>query len=142
MAPSSTAAGAAVDAALLVGPLAAGADAAPLRLPTPAQARQSAADLLLAVQARPDRGLVSRVPGPADNDEHVLVGLGGDGVPRRVEVEQHVVLSGTGDVQVRERGPARAARSLSDESAPVTKFGAVAWQGSPAASRRVSWPRC
>lgn len=116
-------------AALLGGPLAASAAAAPLRLPTPAEARQSAADLLLAVEARPDRGLVSRVPGPADNDEHVLVRLGGDGLPRTVQVEQRVVLQGTGDFQVRERGPARAAVSLSEESAPVTKFGAVVWQG-------------
>ncbi len=116
--------------ALLLGaPLAGTAAAAPLRLPTPAEARQTATDLLVAVEARPDRGLVSRVPGPADNDEHVRVGLAGDGTPARVEVEQHVVLSGTGDFQVRERGPARAARSLSEESAPVTKFGAVVWQG-------------
>ena len=98
-------------------------------LPTAEQARRSAADLLAAVQARPDRGLVSRVPGPATNDELVLVGLDGAGAASRVEVEQHVVLSGEGDFQVRERGPARAARTLSQESAPVTKFGAVVWQG-------------
>ena len=115
--------------ALLGLPLAGPAAAEPLQLPTPAQAQQAAADLLVAVGARPDRRLVSRVPGPADNDERVLVALAGDGVPARVELEQHVVLSGTGDFQVRERGPARAARALSEESAPVTKFGTVVWQG-------------
>ena len=114
---------------VLLAPLAAPARADPLVLPTAEQARQTAAALLAAVEARPDRGLVSRVPGPATNDELVLVGLDGEGAAQRVEVEQHVVLSGEGDFQVRERGPARAARTLSEESAPVTKFGAVVWQG-------------
>ena len=107
----------------------AAAEAQSVVLPTPEQARRSAADLLAAVGARPDRALVSRVPGAATNDELVVVGLDGAGSAQRVEVEQHVVLSGEGDFQVRERGPARAARTLSEESAPVTKFGAVVWQG-------------
>ncbi len=101
----------------------------PLRLPTPAEAQSTSAALLAAVGARPDRRLVSRVPGPADDDEQVRVALDGSGDVAQVLLEQRVVLSGTGDFQVRERGPARAAVSLSEESAPVTKFGAVVWQG-------------
>lgn len=112
---------------MLLSPAPAAAES--LALPTPVQAQQTAQVLLQAVEARADRGLVSRVPGPATNDELVLVGLDGAGAAIRVQVEQRIVLSGEGDFQVRERGPARAARTLSEESAPVTKFGAVVWQG-------------
>lgn len=118
---------AAAAALLLAGAVPAGAE--PLQLPTPQQAQATVGQLLTAVQARPDRGLRSVVPGPAVNDELVLVGMDGGGTPVRVELEQHVRLTGSGDYQVRERGPARAARSLSEESAPVTKLGAVVWQG-------------
>lgn len=109
--------------------LAAGSPAAaePLELPTPAAAQDVA--LLNAVDARADRVLVSVVPGPVRNDEVVLVGLDGSGRPQRVLVEQRLLLTGKGDYQVRERGPARASEALGDEPAPVTKFGAVVWQG-------------
>jgi len=111
--------------ALPAGPAA----AEPLRLPTASQAQQTTAALLVAVGARPDRALVSRVPGPATNDERVLVDLDGAGTATGVQLDQRIVLSGQGDFQVRERGPARTARALSPESAPVTKLGAVIWQG-------------
>ena len=98
-----------------------------IELPAPQPAQDVA--LLEAVQARPDRVLVSVVPGPVVNDERVLVGLDGSGGLARVVVEQRLQLTGEGDYQVRERGPARASEALGDEPAPVTKFGAVVWQG-------------
>ena len=98
-----------------------------LQLPTPAAAQDL--DLLGQVGARPDRVLVSVVPGPVRNDEVVLAGLDGAGTLQRVLLEQRLLLTGKGDYQVRERGPARAAEALGDEPAPVTKFGAVVWQG-------------
>lgn len=45
---------------------------------------------------------------------------------------------GEGDYQVRERGPARSARSLSDLDPPITKFGAVVWQGFSPGSRELA----
>ncbi len=97
-----------------------------LRLPAPGSVEVS--DLLDDVGARPDRVLRSVVPGPVRNDEVVRVGLGPDGV-ERVQVEQRLGLTGQGDYQVRERGPARAALALGEEPPPVTKSGAVVWQG-------------
>jgi hypothetical protein len=109
--------------------------AAALQLPTPAEQRAQDRALLQEVGARADRVLVSVVPGPVVNDELVLVGLAGGGAPQEVTVEQRLALSGTGDYQVRERGPARASEALGDEPAPVTKFGAVVWQGFSPGSR-------
>lgn len=106
-----------------------GAPVAALDLPTPAGQRELDRILLEQVGARPDRVLVSVVPGPVVNDEQVLVGLTGDGQVQTVRLEQRLRLTGTGDYQVRERGPARAAEPLGDEPPPVTKFGAVVWQG-------------
>lgn len=100
-----------------------------LELPSPDEQRAQDLSLLKEVGARADRVLVSVVPGPVVNDEVVLVALSGDGRPQRVLVEQRLVLTGEGDYQVRERGPARASEALGDEPAPVTKFGAVVWQG-------------
>jgi hypothetical protein len=115
-----------VAAAALVG-TAGPAAADTLPLPTPATAQDVA--LLNEVGARADRVLVSVVPGPVRNDEVVLAGLDGTGTPQRVLLEQRLLLTGKGDYQVRERGPARASEALGDEPAPVTKFGAVVWQG-------------
>ena len=112
-------------AGALVGAAPAAADT--LVLPTPAAAQDVA--LLSEVGARADRVLVSVVPGPVRNDEVVLAGLDGTGGVQRVVVEQRLLLTGKGDYQVRERGPARASEALGDEPAPVTKFGAVVWQG-------------
>jgi hypothetical protein len=103
----------------------ASADVLDLPVATPAQD----VGLLGSVGARPDRVLVSVVPGPVVNDEVVLVGLDPAGGAQRVLVEQRLRLTGQGDYQVRERGPARASEALGDEPAPVTKFGAVVWQG-------------
>ena len=105
------------------------APAAGLELPSPTEQRAQDLSLLAEVGARPDRVLVSVVPGPVVNDEVVLVALTGSGAPAEVLVEQRLALSGTGDYSVRERGPARASEALGDEPAPVTKFGAVVWQG-------------
>jgi hypothetical protein len=112
--------------------------AAALELPSPAEQRAQDLTLLAEVGARADRRLVSVVPGPVVNDEVVLVGLAGSGVPERVLVEQRLVLSGEGDYQVRERGPARASEALGDEPPPVTKFGAVVWQGFSPGSRELA----
>lgn len=108
-----------------------------VELPSPAEQRAQDLRLLKEVGARADRVLVSVVPGPVVNDEVVLVELGGGGVPQEVVVQQRLVLSGTGDYQVRERGPARASEALGDEPAPVTKFGAVVWQGFSPGSREL-----
>lgn len=107
-----------------------------VRLPGPGTAE--VADLLDDVGARPDRVLRSVVPGPVRNDEVVRVGLRGDGSVAKVEVEQRLQLSGEGDYQVRERGPARAAVPLGEEPPPVTKFGAVVWQGFSPGSRELA----
>jgi hypothetical protein len=112
--------------------------AAALELPSPEQQRAQDLSLLKEVGARADRVLVSVVPGPVVNDERVLVGLSGDGSVQSVVVEQRLQLSGQGDYQVRERGPARASEALGDEPAPVTKFGAVVWQGFSPGSRELA----
>ncbi len=103
--------------------------AAALELPSPAGQRASDAALLREVGARPDRVLVSVVPGPVVNEERVSVLVDGTGEPARVELEQRLLLTGTGDYSVRERGPARSSLALGDEPPPVTKLGAVVWQG-------------
>ena len=64
--------------------------------------------------------------------------LGGSGAPAQVGLEQRLRLSGKGDYQVRERGPARSARSLSDLDPPITRFGAVVWQGFSPGSRELA----
>ena len=122
----------------VAGLVAAGSPALALELPSPAEQRAQDLTLLQEVGARPDRVLVSVVPGPVVNDEVVLVGLDGSGLPARVVVEQRLRLSGEGDYQVRERGPARASEALGDEPPPVTKFGAVVWQGFSPGSRELA----
>ena len=109
-----------------------------LELPSPAQQRAQDLALLAEVGARADRRLVSVVPGPVVNEEVVLVGMTGAGAPGEVLVEQRLRLTGQGDYQVRERGPARASEALGDEPAPVTKFGAVVWQGFSPGSRELA----
>ncbi len=114
---------------LLVGALAVPASGGTIELPTPEAARVQQASLITAVGGRPDRLLTSDVPGPVVNDETVRVGLGGDGGVRNVTADQRLALTGQGDYAVRERGPARSAVSLSQEPPPVTRRGAVVWQG-------------
>lgn len=107
-----------------------------LRLPAPGTL--DVTDLLTGVGARPDRVLRSVVPGDVRNDEVVRVAVDGSGTPVQVQVEQRLQLSGTGDSQVRERGPARSARALGEEPPPVTKFGAVVWQGFSPGARELA----
>jgi len=110
--------------------------AADLELPAPGQ--QDSPELCAVVGCLPDRRKTSAVPGDVDNTEVVLVGMDGAGRPTRVQVEQRLVLSGSGDYVVRERGPARAATALvNGEDPPVTKFGAVVWQGFTPGDRRL-----
>ncbi len=104
-------------------------------LPSPEAAKVQQSNLITAVGGRPDRLLTSVVPGPVVNDETVQVGLAGDGSVRTVTAEQRLRLTGTGDYAVRERGPARSARSLSADPPPVTRRGAVVWQGFSPGSR-------
>jgi hypothetical protein len=100
-----------------------------IELPTPEAARVQQSNLIVAVGGRPDRLLKSDVPGPVINDETVRVGVGGDGTVRTVTADQRLQLTGEGDYAIRERGPARSAVSLSQEPPPVTRRGAVVWQG-------------
>lgn len=91
-----------------------------------------------AVGATQERCKRSRVPGPVVNDEVVLVGLAGDGVPSRVQLEQRLLLTKVGDYVIRERGPARSAVPLVPGSDPPnTKLGAVVWQGFTPGDRRL-----
>jgi len=76
-----------------------------------------------------DRLLTSRLPGPVGNREAVTVGLGPEGTPAVVTVEQRLSITGTGDYQIRERGPARSAEGIGDTVPPVLKLGTVVWQG-------------
>lgn len=110
--------------------LAPAAAAEEIELPTSDAAQLAATALLTKLpNFRPDRLLPSTVPGPVVNDEVVRVGVGGDGSVRSVVLDQRLRLTGTGDYAVRERGPARSATSLGEDPAPVTRRGAVVWQG-------------
>jgi hypothetical protein len=122
---------------LCAGLLLPGAAAADVvELPTSDAAQLAATEILKQLPGfRPDRLLPSDVPGPVVNDEVVDVGVAGDGSVRRVRLEQRLRLQGTGDYAVRERGPAREATSLGDDPAPITRRGAVVWQGFSPGSR-------
>lgn len=113
----------------LVGALALPAASDRVELPSPDAARVQQSDLIKAVGGRPDRLLQSVVPGPVVNDETVRIGIGDDGTAREVSADQRLQLQGTGDYAIRERGPARSARSLGEGPPPVTQRGAVVWQG-------------
>jgi hypothetical protein len=117
---------------------AAAAAAETIDLPTPEAAQVQSAKLITAVGGRPDRLLASDVPGPVVNDEVIRVGLGGDGTVRQVLADQRLRLTGEGDYAIRERGPARSATSLTGEPPPVTRRGAVVWQGFSPGSRELA----
>lgn len=130
----------ALASALALAPAAA-VSAAPdeIELPTSDAAQLAATALLQQLpNFRPDRLLPSNVPGPVVNDEVVRVGLAGDGGVRAVTLEQRLRLTGTGDYAIRERGPAREATSLGEDPAPVTRRGAVVWQGFSPGSRNLA----
>lgn len=76
-----------------------------------------------------DRLLTSRAPGPVANSETVTVAVGADGTPAAVTVEQRLSITGTGDYQIRERGPARRVERIGNTVPPVLKLGTVIWQG-------------
>lgn len=106
--------------------------AAGIDLPRPAAGRAQELALVCnaVVGATPERCKRSAVPGPVVNDEVVLVGVDGAGLPSRVLLEQRLVLTGVGDYVIRERGPARSAVGLvADSDPPNTKLGAVVFQG-------------
>jgi len=125
-----------VAAALVLLPAPAAASADEIELPTSDAAQLAATALLQKLpNFRPDRLLPSNVPGPVVNDEVVRVGVAGDGTVREVVLDQRLRLTGTGDYAVRERGPARSATSLGDSPPPVTRKGAVVWQGFSPGSR-------
>lgn len=110
-----------------------------VELPTSDAAQLAATTILKQLPGfRPDRLLPSDVPGPVVNDEVVRVGVAGDGTVTRVVLEQRLRLVGTGDYAVRERGPAREATSLSADPAPVTRRGAVVWQGFSPGARELA----
>ena len=96
-----------------------------LQLPRPVHE----VSVLGGVGLAPDRLLTSRTPGPVTNREAVTVSLGADGTPVAVTVEQRISITGTGDYQVRERGPARRVESIGNTVPPVLKLGTVVWQG-------------
>ncbi len=77
----------------------------------------------------PDRLLTSHTPGPVTNREAITVALAPDGAPVVVTLDQRLRLTGVGDYQVRERGPARQVRRVGDTVAPVLKLGTVVWLG-------------
>jgi hypothetical protein len=116
------------------------AAAASIDLPRPGAALAQELEIVCnrAVGATPERCKKSKVPGPVVNDEVVLVGLAGDGVPSRVQLEQRLLLTKVGDYVIRERGPARSAVPLVPGSDPPnTKLGAVVWQGFTPGDRRL-----
>jgi hypothetical protein len=105
-------------------------------LPTSDAAQLAATALLKQLPGfRPDRLLASKVPGAVINDEIVRVGVAGDGTVHQVLLDQRLRLQGVGDYAIRERGPARSAVSLTSDPAPVTRRGAVVWQGFSPGSR-------
>jgi hypothetical protein len=87
---------------------------------------------------RPDRRLVSSVPGDVRTTEDVGVAVDGQGKPATVTLDEHLRLSGTGNYLIYERGPAREARPLGDSLSPVLKLGTVIWQGFSPGSRELA----
>jgi hypothetical protein len=87
---------------------------------------------------RPDRRLVSQVPGTVVTREDVTVGVDGGGNPVDVQLDEHLRLSGTGPYLIYERGPARKARPIDNSLAPVLKLGTVLWQGFSPGSRELA----
>src|SRR5437660_7570413 len=68
---------------------------------------------------RPDRRLVSHVPGEVRTHEDVTVAVRPDGTPESVVLDERLHLSGTGAYLIYERGPARAASPIGDSLPPV-----------------------
>ncbi|HVE64113.1 MAG TPA: hypothetical protein VNB94_09955 [Mycobacteriales bacterium] len=77
----------------------------------------------------PERRRTTFVPGPVRDDERIVVRLLPDGSPARVTVTQRLLLRGTGDFAIRERGPALRVTALDGTTAPIIQRGTVVWQG-------------
>jgi hypothetical protein len=82
-----------------------------------------------AVGATPERLATSKVPGPVADTEVVRVGVDAAGVPASVSVDQTLMLSGSGDYVIYERGPARSVIPLAQTAPPTLKLGRVTWEG-------------
>jgi hypothetical protein len=75
-------------------------------------------------------GIETRLPGPVDDEEQVVVSLSTDGSIGRVQVTQRLSLSGTGDFSFKVPGPARTVEVLADSGEqPGLRKGALLWQG-------------
>jgi hypothetical protein len=76
------------------------------------------------------QGIETRLPGPVDDREQVVVGLSTDGSVARVQVTQRLTLFGTGDFSFKVSGPARDVEALPDSAErPGLRKGALLWQG-------------
>lgn len=114
-------------AAALVAVLAAPAAAAPGTLTLPAPAGTIPVVVYPGIPR--ERLLQTFVPGPVTDDERIEVLVGPTGEPASVTVTQRLVLTGTGDYSIRERGPAKRVTALDGTVEPVIQRGAVVWQG-------------
>jgi hypothetical protein len=75
-------------------------------------------------------GIETRLPGPVEDREQVLVGLSTDGSVARVQVTQRLILFGTGDFSFKVSGPARDFETLPESGEqPGLRKGALLWQG-------------
>jgi hypothetical protein len=101
------------------------ADGTTLTLPAPVTTLPTFPNLGL----RPDRRLVSHVPGQVRTHEDVAIAMRPDGAPASVVLDERLHLSGTGAYLIYERGPARAASPIGDSLPPVLELGTVVWQG-------------
>jgi hypothetical protein len=114
--------------ALAVPTAAAGSTAVTVKLPTEADGAAYAPGEQGILFGQ--KGVETRLPGPVTDAETVTVGLGLDGTPNRVDVEQHLTLSGLGDFQFRVPGPARDIQALpGSQDQPGLRKGSALWQG-------------
>ncbi|MDT4978664.1 MAG: hypothetical protein QOG07_543 [Pseudonocardiales bacterium] len=97
-------------------------------LPSPQSDQLNGFELFEALGAARERLPGSLVPGDVTNDELVQVEVTGDGSVKHVSDRQRIGLTGAGDYDIREAGPALSAIALGDEP-PVLDFGDVVWQG-------------
>jgi hypothetical protein len=75
-------------------------------------------------------GIETRLPGPVEDREQVVVGLSTDGSVARVQVTQRLTLFGTGDFSFKVSGPARDFETLPESGEqPGLRKGALLWQG-------------
>jgi hypothetical protein len=114
--------------ALLLLSSAAPAYADTIDLPSPQSDQLNGFELFEALGAARERLPGSLVPGNVTNDELVQVEVAGDGSVKHVSDHQRIGLTGAGDYDIREAGPALSAVALGDQP-PVLDFGDIVWQG-------------